>query len=144
MDIDVPLVIPEVNPEQLHQHSHLIANPNCSTIQMVVILKPIAEAFGLKRVIVSTYQAVSGAGMDALKEMETQTQDVLNGKKPQAHILPSSVDKKHYPIALNAIPQIDLFSEDGYTLEEWKMINETKKIMKKKHCKSPRLVSEYQ
>lgn len=130
MDADVPLVIPEVNPEQLHAHNQLIANPNCSTIQMVVTLKPIAEAFGLQRVIVSTYQAVSGAGLDALKEMETQTQAVLNGKKPQAHILPSSSDKKHYPIAFNAIPQIDLFSEDGYTLEEWKMINETKKIMK--------------
>lgn len=89
-----------------------------------------AEAFGLQRVIVSTYQAVSGAGLDALKEMEIQTQAVLNGKKPQAHILPSSSDKKHYPIAFNAIPQIDLFSEDGYTLEEWKMINKTKKIMK--------------
>lgn len=130
MDADVPLVIPEVNPEQLHAHNQLIANPNCSTIQMVVTLKPIAEAFGLQRVIVSTYQAVSGAGLDALKEMEIQTQAVLNGKKPQAHILPSSSDKKHYPIAFNAIPQIDLFSEDGYTLEEWKMINKTKKIMK--------------
>lgn len=129
MDPETPLVVPEVNPEALQNHTHLIANPNCSTIQMVVALKPIEAAFGLNRVIVSTYQAVSGAGLHALEELETQTKAILSGEEPVANILPSGGDKKHYPIAFNAIPQIDLFSEDGYTFEEWKMMNETKKIM---------------
>lgn len=129
MDTETPLVVPEVNPEALRNHSRLIANPNCSTIQMVVALKPIETAFGLSRVIVSTYQAVSGAGLHALEELENQTKAVLAGEEPVATILPSGGDKKHYPIAFNAIPQIDLFSEDGYTFEEWKMMNETKKIM---------------
>lgn len=129
MDAETPLVVPEVNPEALRNHTRLIANPNCSTIQMVAALKPIEAAFGLSRVIVSTYQAVSGAGLHALEELENQTKAVLAGEEPIATILPSGGDKKHYPIAFNAIPQIDLFSEDGYTFEEWKMMNETKKIM---------------
>lgn len=129
MDAETPLVVPEVNPEALRNHRRLIANPNCSTIQMVAALKPIEAAFGLSRVIVSTYQAVSGAGLHALEELENQTKAVLAGEEPIATILPSGGDKKHYPIAFNAIPQIDLFSEDGYTFEEWKMMNETKKIM---------------
>ncbi|MGP6147645.1 aspartate-semialdehyde dehydrogenase [Jeotgalibaca sp. A122] len=129
MDPNTPLVVPEVNPEALRDHTYLIANPNCSTIQMVAALKPIEAAFGLDRVIVSTYQAVSGAGLHALEELEEQTKAVLAGEEPKANILPSGGDKKHYPIAFNAIPQIDLFSEDGYTFEEWKMMNETKKIM---------------
>lgn len=129
MDPDTPLVVPEVNPEALRNHTNLIANPNCSTIQMVAALKPIEAAFGLDRVIVSTYQAVSGAGLHALEELELQTKAVLAGEETVANILPSGGDKKHYQIAFNAIPQIDLFSEEGYTFEEWKMMNETKKIM---------------
>lgn len=129
MEPNTPLVVPEANPEALREHSNLIANPNCSTIQMVAALKPIQEAYGLERVIVSTYQAVSGAGLHALEELEIQTKAILAGEEPVANILPSGGDKKHYPIAFNAIPQIDLFSEEGYTFEEWKMINETKKIL---------------
>ncbi|RRK11480.1 aspartate-semialdehyde dehydrogenase [Lactiplantibacillus garii] len=129
MDPKIPLVVPEVNPEALKAHHGIVANPNCSTIQMVVALEPIRKAFGLKRVIVSTYQAVSGAGNRALQELRDETQAYLDGKDMEAHILPVSGDKKHYPIAFNALPQIDVFEEDGYTHEEWKMIHETKKIM---------------
>lgn len=129
MDEDVPLVVPEVNEEDLKNHKGIIANPNCSTIQMVVALKPIQEKYGLKRVIVSTYQAVSGAGLAAQEELRNQVQQYLNGEEMEANILPAGADKKHYPIAFNALPQIDLFEENGYTKEEMKMINETKKIM---------------
>lgn len=129
MDEQTPLVVPEVNPDALANHKQLIANPNCSTIQMVVALRPIEHAFGLNRVIVSTYQAVSGAGLEALDELELQADQMLRGEEMTANILPSAGDEKHFPIAFNVIPQIDLFSEDGYTFEEWKMINETKKIM---------------
>jgi len=125
----VPLVVPEVNEKALLDHKGIIANPNCSTTQMVVALEPIRQKYGLKKVIVSTYQAVSGAGLSAIEEMKTQMQDVLDGKEAKAEILPVSSDKKHYPIAFNAIPQIDKFEENGYTFEEMKMINETKKIM---------------
>ncbi|WP_279259336.1 aspartate-semialdehyde dehydrogenase [Enterococcus faecalis] len=129
---DVPLVVPEVNPEALKNHQGIIANPNCSTIQMMVALEPIRQAFGLERIIVSTYQAVSGAGIRAINELKEQAEDFLEGKPVSewsAEILPASSDKKHYPIAFNALPQIDVFSEAGYTYEEWKMMNETKKIM---------------
>lgn len=129
---DVPLVVPEVNPEALKNHQGIIANPNCSTIQMMVALEPIRQAFGLERIIVSTYQAVSGAGIRAINELKEQAKDFLEGKPVSewsAEILPASSDKKHYPIAFNALPQIDVFSEAGYTYEEWKMMNETKKIM---------------
>lgn len=129
MEKDVPLVVPEVNAEELQNHSGIIANPNCSTIQMVVALEPIRQAYGLQRVIVSTYQAVSGAGLHALEELDTQTQAIQSGEEPVAAILPSGSDKKHFPIAFNVLPQIDVFGEEGYTLEEWKMINETRKIM---------------
>lgn len=129
MDPKIPLVVPEVNPEALKNHHGIVANPNCSTIQMVVALEPIRKALGLKRVIVSTYQAVSGAGNRALQELHDETQAYLDGKDMEAHILPTAGDKKHYPIAFNALPQIDVFEEDGYTHEEWKMIHETKKIM---------------
>lgn len=128
----IPLVVPEVNPESLKTHQGIIANPNCSTIQMMVALEPLRQAFGLDKVIVSTYQAVSGAGAKAIAELENQVQEYLDGKpltELTATILPSGGDKKHYPIAFNALPQIDVFGEEGYTLEEWKMINETKKIM---------------
>ncbi len=129
MDENVPLVVPEVNAEDLKTHNGIIANPNCSTIQMVVALEPIRQKFGLKKVIVSTYQAVSGAGAAAVAEMHEQTQAILDGKEPEAKILPVGSGEKHYQIAFNAIPQIDKFEENGFTFEEMKMINETKKIM---------------
>jgi aspartate-semialdehyde dehydrogenase len=132
MDPEVPLVVPEVNPEALREHKGIIANPNCSTIQMMVALEPIRQAFGLNRVLVSTYQAVSGAGNQAMEELKQQTRDYLDEKPVaewQADILPCGGDKKHYPLAFNALPQIDVFADGGYTYEECKMINETKKIM---------------
>ncbi|MCM3587203.1 aspartate-semialdehyde dehydrogenase [Mesobacillus maritimus] len=129
MDENVPLVVPEVNPEDLKNHNGIIANPNCSTIQMVVALEPLRKKYGLKKVIVSTYQAVSGAGAAAVEEMYAQTQAILDGKEPEANILPVGSAEKHYQIAFNAIPQIDKFEENGFTFEEMKMINETKKIM---------------
>lgn len=129
MDLNVPLVVPEVNEEALRTHQGIIANPNCSTIQMMVALEPIRKKYGLKRIIVSTYQAVSGAGISAIKEMEDQAQHMLNKEGYEANILPCSGDQKHFPIAFNALPQIDVFSDAGYTYEEWKMMNETKKIM---------------
>ncbi|MEC1520839.1 aspartate-semialdehyde dehydrogenase [Neobacillus niacini] len=129
MDEDKPLVVPEVNEHDLHQHNGIIANPNCSTIQMVVALEPIRQKFGLKKVIVSTYQAVSGAGAVAVEELQNQTKALLNGETVEPKILPVKGDKNHYQIAFNAIPQIDKFQDNGYTFEEMKMINETKKIM---------------
>lgn len=129
MDPEVPLVVPEVNAEDLNNHKGIIANPNCSTIQMVVALEPIRQKLGLNRVIVSTYQAVSGAGFQAVEELNRQTKDILEGKEVKPEILPVKADKKHYQIAFNAIPQIDLFQDNGFTFEEMKMINETKKIM---------------
>ncbi|AST97564.1 aspartate-semialdehyde dehydrogenase [Shouchella clausii] len=129
MDADVPLVVPEVNESDLHNHQGVIANPNCSTIQMVVALEPIRQKLGLKKVIVSTYQAVSGAGLEAVEEMEKQTRAILDGKEATAEVLPVAKEKRHYQIAFNAIPQIDVFQDNGYTFEEMKMINETKKIM---------------
>ena len=132
MDPNVPLVVPEVNPHALAQHKGIIANPNCSTIQMMVALEPIRQKVGLSRVLVSTYQAVSGAGAQALAELTRESQELLAGKAADElnpEILPAGSDKKHYPIAFNALPQIDVFAEEDYTYEEWKMINETKKIM---------------
>src|SRR5699024_3899774 len=126
---NVPLVVPEVNASDLQSHNGIIANPNCSTIQMVAALKPIKEAFGLERVIVSTYQAVSGAGNEANDELENQTRQYLNNEEMTAELLPVKGDEKHYPIAFNALPQIDVFQENGYTFEEMKMINESKKIL---------------
>ncbi|MGO3732235.1 MAG: aspartate-semialdehyde dehydrogenase [Vagococcus sp.] len=130
MTEDVPLIVPEVNEDALYQHKGIIANPNCSTIQMMVALEPIRQLYGLERIIVSTYQAVSGAGASAITELNTQTQAMLQGNTTvEAHILPCGGDKKHYPLAFNALPQIDVFAEQDYTYEEWKMVNETKKIM---------------
>ncbi|UZJ77121.1 aspartate-semialdehyde dehydrogenase [Fictibacillus sp. KU28468] len=129
MDENVPLVVPEVNEEDIRNHNGIIANPNCSTIQMVVALKPLHEKYGLNKVIVSTYQAVSGAGAKAIEELKSQSQDILDGKEFTPEILPCASDEKHYQIAFNAVPQIDKFQENGYTFEEMKMINETKKIM---------------
>ncbi|MBM7552697.1 aspartate-semialdehyde dehydrogenase [Thalassobacillus pellis] len=129
MDDQVPLVVPEVNESDLENHQGIIANPNCSTIQMVAALEPIKKHFGISRVIVSTYQAVSGSGTEAVEELREQSQDFLNGNEMKSEILPVKGDKKHFPIAFNALPQIDTFEENGYTYEEMKMINETKKIM---------------
>lgn len=131
MEPDVPLVVPEVNPQELANHHGIIANPNCSTIQMVMALKPIYDHFGLKQVIVSTYQAACGAGQSAINELLTESQDYINGEDMQkdAKILPTKGDKKHYPLAFNLLPQIDVLEDSGYSHEEWKMIHETKKIL---------------
>lgn len=129
MDPTVPLVVPEVNEHALKGHNGIIANPNCSTIQMVAALEPIRKEFGLSRIIVSTYQAVSGSGVSAIKELNEQSQAILNGEEFKPKILPVKGDKKHYQIAFNALPQIDVFTENDYTYEEMKMINETRKIM---------------
>lgn len=129
MNEEVPLVVPEVNKEALKSHSGVIANPNCSTIQMVCALQPLKERFGLNKVIVSTYQAVSGAGIDAINELKDQAADFDNAATAEAKVLPVKSAELHYPIAFNAVPQIDQFADNGFTLEEMKMINETKKIM---------------
>lgn len=122
MDPTVPLVVPEVNPQDLDWHKGIIANPNCSTIQMVVALKPLHDAAKIKRVVVSTYQAVSGTGKKAMDELMQQTTDLLNFRPATPAVYP-------HQIAFNVLPQIDKFLESGYTKEEMKMVNETKKIM---------------
>lgn len=125
---DVPLVVPEVNMEKAFENQGIIANPNCSTIQMVAALNPIKQKFGIDRVIVSTYQAVSGAGARAINDLVNQTQAALAGEEVKGEILPvGSLPKKHQ-MAFNVVPQIDVFQDNGFTLEEMKMINETKKI----------------
>ncbi|EEG77702.1 aspartate-semialdehyde dehydrogenase [Dethiobacter alkaliphilus] len=130
MDEGVPLVVPEVNPEAVEGHKGLISNPNCSTIQLVVALQPLQKAAGLKRVVVSTYQAVSGAGKEAVDELENQSQAILDGKTdfPKERI-PHGGAKVGHQIAFNVVPQLDVFVEDGYTKEERKIMQETKKIM---------------
>ena len=125
MDPDVPLVVPEVNPEDVEWHSGVIANPNCSTIQMVVALKPLDGLSPIKRVVVSTYQAASGAGAAAMDELYDQTREFLDGV-PDEEL---TVQAFQHRIAFNAIPHIDVFLDDGSTKEEWKMVVETKKIM---------------
>ncbi len=122
MEPDVPLVVPEVNPDDVHLHKGIIANPNCSTIQMVVALYPIHKKKRIKRIIVSTYQAVSGAGAKAIEDLEKETKSKFEGKHYYPEALPAS-------IAFNVIPRIDVFMENGYTKEEMKMLNETRKIM---------------
>ncbi len=128
MNPDVPLVVPEVNREAIFEHKGIIANPNCSTIQMVVALKPLYDHYGIERVIVSTYQSVSGAGWQAIEELREQSRAVLNGEEVEANILPVGKLNKHYQMAFNVIPQIDVAQENGFTLEEMKMVRETKKI----------------
>ncbi|MBV8677574.1 MAG: aspartate-semialdehyde dehydrogenase [Planctomycetaceae bacterium] len=123
MDPDVPLVVPEVNPHDVAKHKGIIANPNCSTIQMVVALKPLHDAFRVRRVVVSTYQSVSGAGQKGLYELQMQTLAYVTGQPS-----PEPVKFAH-PIAFNCVPQIDEFLANGYTKEEMKMVNETRKIM---------------
>lgn len=123
MDADVPLVVPEVNAEAaLNAPRRIIANPNCTTIQMVVALNVIEKLSHIKRVRVSTYQAASGAGASAMDELENQYKQIINGEKP-------TVDKFAYQLAYNLIPQVDVFADDDYTKEELKMNNETRKIM---------------
>ena len=121
---DVPLVVPEVNPDAVEGYTHrnIIANPNCSTIQMVVALKPIHAAAGIERINVATYQAVSGTGKEAIEELAGQTAALLNGKPAEAAVYPKQ-------IAFNALPHIDAFMDNGYTKEEMKMVWETRKIM---------------
>lgn len=129
MDPNTPLVVPEVNSDRIADHNGIIANPNCSTIQMVAALKPLYDRYGIDRIIASTYQAVSGAGNQAIDELKRQSKSVLEGEEVKPDILPvGSLPVKHQ-IAFNAIPQIDKFQDNGYTLEEMKMVNETKKIM---------------
>jgi len=124
MDPECPLVVPEVNPHDLKWHKGIIANPNCSTIQMMVALKPIHDAAKIKRVVVSTYQAVSGTGKKAIDELANQVTMLFNGQVDE-------IEPKAYPhrIAFNCLPQIDIFLDNDYTKEEMKMVNETKKIM---------------
>lgn len=124
METDVPLVVPEVNAGEIvkYRNRGIVANPNCSTIQMVVALKPIHDAARIKRVVVSTYQSVSGAGRMAMEELSRQVGALFNGRE---------IKKEKFPhqIAFNCIPHIDVFLDDGYTREEWKMIHETRKIL---------------
>ena len=122
MEPDVPLVVPEVNPDDVDWHKGIIANPNCSTIQMVVVMKPLHDEARITRVVVSTYQAVSGTGVKAVNELVQQTGRILAGEAPEISVYP-------YQIAFNCLPHIDVFLEDGYTKEERKMVDETKKIM---------------
>ena len=119
---DIPLVVPEVNPEAIDSHEGLIANPNCSTIQMVVALKPIYDAVGIERINVATYQSVSGAGRSGIEELANQSVALLNGREPVVDAMPKQ-------IAFNAIPHIDVFLDNGYTKEEMKMVWETRKIL---------------
>ena len=123
-DDDIPLVVPEVNPEAIRDYTNrgIIANPNCSTIQMLVALKPLHDAAGIARINVCTYQAVSGTGKEAIEELATQTAQLLNGKDAVARVYPKQ-------IAFNVLPHIDVFQDNGYTKEEMKMVWETRKIM---------------
>jgi aspartate-semialdehyde dehydrogenase len=123
-DDDIPLVVPEVNPGALasYRNRNIIANPNCSTIQMLVALKPIYDAVGIERINVATYQAVSGTGKEAIEELATQTASLLNGRPVETKVYPRQ-------IAFNVIPHIDSFQDNGYTKEEMKMVWETRKIM---------------
>lgn len=122
MEPDVPLVVPEVNPHAVFKHNGIIANPNCSTIQLVVALKPLHDYSRIKRVIVSTYQSVSGTGKKAIYELESQTRNLMSLKEIECHVYP-------HQIAFNCLPHIDRFEDNGFTFEEIKMINETRKIM---------------
>ena len=129
MDPEVPLIVPEVNPEAIKDHKGIIANPNCSTIIMMMAVKPLRDLSKIKRIVVSTYQAVSAGGKEAMAELEQQVGDIVAGKEPVANILPGAKFPKHYQIAFNLIPQIDVFYDNLYTKEEMKMVNETRKIL---------------
>ena len=122
MERDVPLIVPEVNPSALREKCGIIANPSCSTIQMVVALKPIHDQYRIRRVVVATYQSVSGSGQKAIAELEQQSRNVLDGKPVQNNVYP-------HQIAFNCLPHIDEILENGYTKEEIKMVRETHKIL---------------
>ena len=122
MDPQVPLVVPEVNPEHLDGHRGIIANPNCSTIQMVTALKPLHDEAGIRRIVVSTYQAVSGSGQKAIEELQTQVRHLFSMQDVTPSVYP-------YQIAFNCLPHIDVFLDNDYTREEMKMVNETRKMM---------------
>ena len=122
MDPQVPLVVPEVNPDDCAMHHGIIANPNCSTIQMVVALNPLHKVNPIKRIVVDTYQSVSGTGSAAVEELSSQSRLVLDGRNAIPHVYP-------HQIAFNLLPEVDVFLDNGYTKEEWKMVNETRKIM---------------
>jgi aspartate-semialdehyde dehydrogenase len=122
MEPDVPLVVPEVNPADAYSHTGIIANPNCSTIQLVVALNPLHQVNPLQRVVVDTYQSVSGTGREAVEELDVQTRQLLAGEPIAPRVYP-------HQIAFNVLPHIDVFLDNGYTKEEWKMVQETRKIM---------------
>ena len=142
MDNDVPLVVPEVNPEEISNNKGIIANPNCSTIQAVVALKPLDNKYHIKRIVYSTYQAVSGAGRNGVMDLKNGVQDYINRSDDdilESLNVPSvssyKLKKFDYPIFSNCLPHIDVFLDNGYTKEEEKMINETKKILKRPDLK---------
>jgi aspartate-semialdehyde dehydrogenase len=122
MDPEVPLVVPEVNPHDVARHRGIIANPNCSTMQLAPVLMALRDTVGLERVVVDTYQSVSGTGADALAELESQIRAHVSGEAPTASVYP-------HPIAFNALPEIDVFLPNGYTKEEWKIVSENRKIL---------------
>lgn len=122
MDPKIPLVVPEINPDDIKWHKGIIANPNCSTIQMVVALYPLHKVNKIKRIVVSTYQAVSGTGAAAMEELTVQAKAILDGQNVVPHVYP-------HQIGFNLLPEIDVFLDNGYTKEEWKMVEETRKIM---------------
>ena len=122
MEPDVPLVVPEINPEDIKYHKGIIANPNCSTIQMVMALYPLHKANPIKRIVVDTYQSVSGTGAAAMEELSNQAKQILEGRNTIPHVYP-------HQIAFNLLPEIDVFLDNGYSKEEWKMVEETRKIM---------------
>jgi aspartate-semialdehyde dehydrogenase len=122
MDPAVPLVVSQVNPDDLGGHEGIIANPNCSTMQLVPVLMALRDAVGIERVVVDTYQSVSGTGADAIEELEAQIRAHVEGREKQASVYP-------HPIAFNALPEIDVFLDNGYTREEWKVVTETRKIL---------------
>ena len=122
MDPNVPLVVSQVNPDDLERHEGIIANPNCSTMQLVPVLMALRDAVGIERVVVDTYQAVSGTGGKAIKELQAQLEAHVGGQPLEASVYP-------HQIALNALPQVDVFLDNGYTKEEWKVVTESRKIL---------------
>ena len=129
MDPEVPLVVPEVNPEDIAKHKGIIANPNCTTAILLMALKPLHELGHCKRLIISTYQAASGAGKEGMEELEVESRQLAKGEATEPKVFPVGKLPKHYQLAFNAIPQVDVFQENGYTKEEMKMVNETRKIL---------------
>lgn len=129
LDEEVPLVVPEVNPASAREHRGIIANPNCSTIQMVVALQPLQQVVPIKRVVAATYQAVSGAGREAVEELKDQCRAYLENKPVPTEYIPHKGAARNYQLAFNLVPQLDIFLDDGYCREEMKMVRESRKIM---------------